>query len=438
MIRNHLTLGLLFCALVFISARAHQGAHNAHADKTPAKKTPQTKQRTYSCPMHPTVIAKKPGRCPKCGMDLRVVKNDEPVSQAAHASHDAEAPSQNVESSKTDQVSKMNIPDIELLNQNGRKIHFYNDLVKGKTVAINFIFTTCTTICPPLGATFARVQKELGDKVGRDVHFISISVDPATDTPERLKAWGEKFHAGNGWTFVTGAKPQVDELLRALRASSARREDHTPTILIGNDSSGTWTRTYGLAKAAELVQVINGALASKTKTADDTSAAQKYFTDVELLNQNGEKVRFYSDVLKGKTVIVNAFFTTCTSVCPPMNRNMEKIQEALGDRIGRDVFLVSITVDPEVDTPARLKDYAQKFHAGRGWVFLTGKKENLDWALYKLGQYVENKDDHKTIFIIGNEPTGLWKKAFGMANVAELVQVVESVVNDKPQRDTNE
>ena len=163
----------------------------------------------------------------------------------------------------------------------------------------------------------------------------------------------------------------------------------------------------------------------------EPTAAAKYFTDVELLDQDGKKVRFYSDVLKGKTVVVNAFFTTCTSVCPPMNRNMEKIQEALKDRVGKDVFFVSITVDPTVDTPARLKEYAKKFHAGPGWMFLTGKKENLDWALHKLGQYVENKDDHKTIFIIGNEPTGLWKKAFGMANVAELVQVVESVVNDK-------
>ena len=168
-----------------------------------------------------------------------------------------------------------------------------------------------------------------------------------------------------------------------------------------------------------------------TKTSETSSAAANYFTDVELTNQDGKKVRFYSDVLKGKTVVVNAFFTTCTSVCPPMNRNMEKIQEALGDRVGRDVFLVSITVDPENDTPARIKEYAKKFHAGAGWTFLTGKKENLDWALYKLGQYVENKDDHTTVFIIGNEPTGLWKKAFGMANVAELVQLVEGVVNDK-------
>jgi protein SCO1/2 len=386
-----------------------------------AQKRAARASSVYSCPMHPEVKGKKKGKCPKCGMDLRVVDHTEAHAAAA----DVVSPD-----------TKMNIPDVELLDQNGRKIHFYTDLVKGKTVVINFIFTTCTTICPPLGATFARVQKELGDKAGEDVRFISISVDPATDTPERLKSWGAKFHAGPGWTFVTGNKPQVDELLRALGASSASREDHTPTILIGNDAHGFWQRTYGLAKTSEIIQLINKATNLETNhggasTKKEPDAAEAYFTDVELINQDGKTVRFYSDVLKGKTVVVNAFFTTCTSVCPPMNRNMEKIQEALGDRVGRDVFLVSVTVDPEVDTPARLKEYAQKFHAGPGWIFLTGKKENLDKALYKLGQYVEKKDDHKTIFIIGNEPTGLWKKAFGMANVLELVQVVESVVNDK-------
>lgn len=161
------------------------------------------------------------------------------------------------------------------------------------------------------------------------------------------------------------------------------------------------------------------------------SAAQKYFTDVELTDQDGRKLRFYSDVLKGKTVIVNAFFTTCTSVCPPMNRNMEKIQEALGDRVGKDVFLVSISVDPETDTPAVIKEYSKKFHAKPGWMFLTGKKENVDWALYKVGQYVEDKQDHTTLIIVGNEATGLWKKALGMAKPAELIEIVESVANDK-------
>jgi len=162
-----------------------------------------------------------------------------------------------------------------------------------------------------------------------------------------------------------------------------------------------------------------------------TSAAEKYFTDVELINQDGEKMHFYSDVLKNKVVIINAFFTTCTSVCPPMNRNLEKIQNALGDRLGKDVFLVSISVDPATDTPTRLKEYSQRFHAKPGWIFLTGKKENVDWALYKLGQYVEEKSDHSTILIVGNEPKGLWKKAFGLARAEELLKIVDDVINDR-------
>jgi protein SCO1/2 len=161
------------------------------------------------------------------------------------------------------------------------------------------------------------------------------------------------------------------------------------------------------------------------------SAAEKYFSDVELINQDGQKMRFYSDVLKDKVVVINTFFTTCTGVCPPINRNLEKVQEALGERLGKDAFLVSMSVDPETDTPVRLKEYSRRFHARPGWIFLTGKKENVDWALYKLGQYVETKDGHTTIIIIGNEPKGLWKKAFGLAKVDELMKIVEDVINDR-------
>jgi protein SCO1 len=163
----------------------------------------------------------------------------------------------------------------------------------------------------------------------------------------------------------------------------------------------------------------------------EASAAQKYFTDVELLNQEGAKMRFYSDVLKGHTVVIIPFFATCTAVCPPMNRNMEKVQEALGNRLGKQVYLISISVDPVTDTPPRLKEYAAKFHAKPGWYFLTGKKENVDWALYKLGQYVTDKNDHTSIMIIGNEATGLWKKAFALSKPEELIKVVEEVANDK-------
>lgn len=161
------------------------------------------------------------------------------------------------------------------------------------------------------------------------------------------------------------------------------------------------------------------------------SAAQKYFTDVELINQNGEKMRLYSDLMKGKVVIISSFLATCTSACPLKHRNLEKIQDWLGDRLGKQVYMFSITVDPLTDTSVKLKEYAKLFHAKPGWYFLSGKKENVDWALYKLGQYVENKDDHLNIIVIGNETTGLWKKAFGLAKSDELIKVVDSVVNDK-------
>lgn len=150
--------------------------------------------------------------------------------------------------------------------------------------------------------------------------------------------------------------------------------------------------------------------------------------DVKVRDQHGNTLNFYTDLIKDKTVAINFIFTNCTTICPPMNRNFEKIQEALGDRLGKDAFLVSISVDPATDTPARLKEYSRRFHARPGWMFLTGKKENVDWALYKLGQYVETKDEHTSIFIIGNEPKGLWKKAMGLAKSEELIKIVEDVI----------
>ncbi|HLL73752.1 MAG TPA: SCO family protein [Pyrinomonadaceae bacterium] len=161
------------------------------------------------------------------------------------------------------------------------------------------------------------------------------------------------------------------------------------------------------------------------------SATQKYFSDVELVDQDGRRVRFYSDLLKGKTVVVNAFFATCKGVCAPMSQNLQRVQEAFKERVGKDLHIISITVDPETDTPAMLKAYAKQYGAIPGRYFVTGKKENVDWALYKLGQYVEQKEQHTSIFIVGNEATGLWKKLHGVANISEIVKSVESVLNDK-------
>jgi len=161
------------------------------------------------------------------------------------------------------------------------------------------------------------------------------------------------------------------------------------------------------------------------------SPAQKYFGEIPLVNQDGQTMRLYSDVLKGRTVVIDAMFTSCAGACPLMSQSFARIQDWLGDRLGKDVYLISISVDPENDTPAKLKEYAARYKARPGWYFLTGSKENVAAALSRLGQHVEKREDHLNLFLIGNDRTGLWKKAFGLASPTDLIAIVDSVVNDK-------
>lgn len=254
-----LILVLLLCAWIPAGAFGQSGATLAQS------KPRQKATAVYSCPMHPEVKSHKRGKCPKCKMELRELRDDSAPAAQTRTPLDSTGGNPVVDGHDdvTRSTRTMTIPDVEVLDQHGNALHFYTDLIKDKTIAINFIFTNCTTICPPLAATFARVQKQLGDKVGRDVHFISISVDPVTDTPERLKAWGAKFKAGAGWTFVTGNKDEMDKLLSALGASVSRREDHSPAVIIGNDQKGLWTRTYGLASPSVIAKLILDVLEGK-------------------------------------------------------------------------------------------------------------------------------------------------------------------------------
>jgi protein SCO1/2 len=161
-------------------------------------------------------------------------------------------------------------------------------------------------------------------------------------------------------------------------------------------------------------------------------AAHEYFTDVKLLNQSGDSVRLYSDLLKSKVVVINAFFGTCTGSCPKMSGVLSGLQERLGEHLGKDVFILSFSVDPETDTPEKLKEYAEHFHAKPGWMFLTGPKKDVELALAKLGQKVAKKEDHLTMFIVGNNKTGLWKKVFAPASTPDsLNAIVDSVLHDK-------
>lgn len=170
------------------------------------------------------------------------------------------------------------------------------------------------------------------------------------------------------------------------------------------------------------------------KTGSGSSSSANYFPNHILLTQDNKPVRFYDDLLKGRVVLINFIFTTCQGVCSPMTANLARVQSYLAENMGREVVMVSITVDPVTDTPERLKTYADKFKAKPGWYFLTGKKENVDWVLYKLGGYVEDKQTHTSILIIGNEATGEWMKVHAMSNPTEIAGAVTKLLAPKPEK----
>ncbi len=150
-------------------------------------------------------------------------------------------------------------PNIELITQDGKKVRFYDDLIKGRIVAIDLIYTTCHYACPLETARLVQVQKKLGDRVGQDIFFYSISIDPEHDTPAVLKAYMEKFHVGPGWTFLTGKKADIDFLTKRLGLysdPSINADGHLPHLLIGNEATGQWIRGSALDNPAFQARMI--------------------------------------------------------------------------------------------------------------------------------------------------------------------------------------
>jgi len=149
------------------------------------------------------------------------------------------------------------IPDSLLVDQNGKQLKFYSDLVKGKVVVVNFFFTTCSAVCPMQGRSLVRLRQRLGDRLGRDVFFISISKDPQNDTPEKLSQWAKLYGVGSGWTLLTGEPPVIKKLLWDFTGEEIGQAMHESMIIVGNDRTGTWTATDGLLLPGELVKVID-------------------------------------------------------------------------------------------------------------------------------------------------------------------------------------
>jgi len=137
---------------------------------------------------------------------------------------------------------------------------------------------------------------------------------------------------------------------------------------------------------------------------------QGYFPNLPVVTQDGKTLHFYDDLLKGKIVVINFIYTNCPDLCPIATARLAQVEEKLGELMGHDIFFISMTVDPEHDTPERLKEYATAFDAGPGWFFVTGKPEDIRAINYTLGQRSLDLSEHRNQIVLGNEPEGQWQR----------------------------
>ena len=161
-----------------------------------------------------------------------------------------------------------------------------------------------------------------------------------------------------------------------------------------------------------LVIFATALLCIRSAKADNARWGANYFPNVPLITQDGKTVHFYDDLIKGKIVVLDMIYTHCVDSCPLETARLVQVQKMLGDKVGKDIFFYSITIDPKRDTPKVLKQYAENYHVGPGWTFLTGKKDDIELIAKKLGLYSDpdpnNRDGHTPSILIGNEPSGQW------------------------------
>jgi cytochrome oxidase Cu insertion factor (SCO1/SenC/PrrC family) len=153
------------------------------------------------------------------------------------------------------------------------------------------------------------------------------------------------------------------------------------------------------------------AQAEDSAAASEEARAREYFTNLELVNQDGETVRFFDDVLKDKVVVISFIFTNCEGACPIITRKLTLVRDQLEGYIGNPIQFVTLSLDPERDTPAAMKEFAKLHKADHdGWVFLTGKAENLDAIIKRLGQFTDDIEAHSTLMLAGNVNAAHWMK----------------------------
>lgn len=151
--------------------------------------------------------------------------------------------------------------------------------------------------------------------------------------------------------------------------------------------------------------------------------------DRTLVDQDGKPVRFPRDVIGDRVAVISTFFTSCGQICPILSAILKALQDELGSRLGKEVVLVSISVDPVTDVPPRLKTYARSWNARPGWLFLTGEKRSIDHVLTGLGMYAPDFVNHPAQFLVG--VGGAWTRYYGFASPEELLSRIDTLAAER-------
>ena len=199
-------------------------------------------------------------------------------------------------------------------------------------------------------------------------------------------------------------------------------------------------KLLGLLSLVPVVPLAGPLLAASSAAAEVGSSSprerirRRYFPNVELQTQDGKTVRFYDDLIKNKVVTINFFYAKCEGICPTVTANLARVQKIFGDRVGREIFMNSISLKPEHDTPAVLKEYAEMFKAKTGWTFLTGKPADIELLRRSLGftnlnpELDKDKSQHIGNVRYGNEPLMLWAACPGMGSPEFLAKSISWVI----------
>ncbi|MCU0122223.1 SCO family protein [Pseudomonas sp. B2M1-30] len=165
----------------------------------------------------------------------------------------------------------------------------------------------------------------------------------------------------------------------------------------------------------------------KAPVANTQEHAQVKFANVPLLDENGKTVRLEQDLVQGKIVVMGFIYTSCTTVCPVVSSIMGKVQTALGSRVGKEVQLVSISIDPQRDDPKRLRDYARAFQKGPGWSWITGSPQSINETLKGLGSFSGDFKNHQPLILVGDGNSRHWTRYYGFTDPALLTKEVEKL-----------